>query len=245
MDGDRNTTRVTFDSGPVRRGPRGSISRLPSGSLLVRVYAGLNPVTGREHYLCQTVPASPPAVADAEAACRRLLDRVGAAPCTAHRRDGQRAGRPPLAARLPRPRTHSQSRLPPIGGPPAGIRSSPPNCAPPSMTAPCHPALRCPPSSKSPLPTTSPPVLLTAPHRARPRTSHHGHPRPPRHHRQLQRVQQLSVDDDPGLGAPRHRARSPRQCPRSGSARPPHDRRSQPRVRTTAHSRPNRTDDNP
>jgi integrase len=72
----RNNTRVTSDDGPVRRGPRGSISRLPSGSLRVRVYAGVNPVTGREHYLRETVPAGPSACEEAEAAGRRLLDRV-------------------------------------------------------------------------------------------------------------------------------------------------------------------------
>jgi integrase len=76
MARDRNTTTVISDSAPVRRGPRGSINRLPSGSLRVRVYAGLDPVTGREHYLRETVPAGPTARDDAEAVCRRLLDRV-------------------------------------------------------------------------------------------------------------------------------------------------------------------------
>jgi hypothetical protein len=61
---------------PVRRGARGSICRLPSGSLRVRVYAGANPVTGRQRCLSETIPDGPTALADAEAACRRLVDRV-------------------------------------------------------------------------------------------------------------------------------------------------------------------------
>lgn len=76
MGRDMNTTRVTHNGAPIRRGPRGSISRLPSGSLRVRVYAGINPVTGRAHHLRETVLAGPTALADAEAACRRLLDQV-------------------------------------------------------------------------------------------------------------------------------------------------------------------------
>lgn len=76
--------RITSDKTPVPRGPRGSIGRLPSASLRVRVYAGANPVTGRPRYLTQTIPAGPNAGEEAEAACRRLLDRVreGRAPRT-------------------------------------------------------------------------------------------------------------------------------------------------------------------
>jgi integrase len=61
---------------PVRRRARGSISRSPSGSLRVRVYAGPEPITGRERYLSETVGTGPAARARAEEACRRLLGRV-------------------------------------------------------------------------------------------------------------------------------------------------------------------------
>ncbi len=60
----------------VRRGARGSITRLPSGSLRVRVYSGLDPVTRHRRYLSETVPDSPAALEGAEAACRRLLTQV-------------------------------------------------------------------------------------------------------------------------------------------------------------------------
>ncbi|HEV2784112.1 MAG TPA: hypothetical protein VGX25_32395 [Actinophytocola sp.] len=40
------------------------------------VYAGTDPVTGRTHYLRETVPAGPTALVEAGAVCRRLLARV-------------------------------------------------------------------------------------------------------------------------------------------------------------------------
>src|SRR5688500_12397097 len=43
----------------VPRRARGSISRLSSGSLRVRVYAGTDPVTGRQGYLSETVGPGP------------------------------------------------------------------------------------------------------------------------------------------------------------------------------------------
>lgn len=61
---------------PVRRGARGSITRLPSGSLRVRVYSDLDPVTRHRRYLTETIPDGPDALEDAEAACRRLLTQV-------------------------------------------------------------------------------------------------------------------------------------------------------------------------
>jgi integrase len=61
---------------PVRRRARGSISRLPSGALRVRVYAGADPITGRRGYLSETVAAGPMARERAEEASRRLLARV-------------------------------------------------------------------------------------------------------------------------------------------------------------------------
>jgi integrase len=74
----RDITNSTASSGfaPARRRARGSISRMASGSLRVRVYAGLDPITGRRRYLRQTVPPGPTALEDAEAACRRLLTLV-------------------------------------------------------------------------------------------------------------------------------------------------------------------------
>lgn len=54
------------------RRPRGNVEELPSGSLRVSVYAGIDPLTGRRHYLRETVPAGPKARADADKALRRL-----------------------------------------------------------------------------------------------------------------------------------------------------------------------------
>ncbi|MFL6119814.1 tyrosine-type recombinase/integrase [Actinophytocola sp.] len=76
MARDKTTIPLNHRVHPVRRGARGSISRLPSGSLRVRVYAGTHPVTGRQHNLSHTVPDGPTAHAGAEAACRRLVDQV-------------------------------------------------------------------------------------------------------------------------------------------------------------------------
>ncbi|MCW2612450.1 MAG: integrase family protein, partial [Cryptosporangiaceae bacterium] len=39
---------------PSKRRQRGSIDQLPSGSFRVRVYAGVDPLTGRDHYLKET-----------------------------------------------------------------------------------------------------------------------------------------------------------------------------------------------
>lgn len=40
-----------------RRRNRGEIETRPSGSLRVRVYAGIDPTSGRRHYLTEVVPA--------------------------------------------------------------------------------------------------------------------------------------------------------------------------------------------
>lgn len=40
---------------------RDEIKTLPSGSLCVRVYAGVDPITGKRHYLTEIVPAGPDA----------------------------------------------------------------------------------------------------------------------------------------------------------------------------------------
>ncbi|MEU4242480.1 substrate-binding domain-containing protein [Actinoplanes sp. NPDC026619] len=59
-----------------RRVARGEIERLPSGSLRVRVYAGIDPTTRKRRYLLETVPAGDNAERDAEAARVRLLREV-------------------------------------------------------------------------------------------------------------------------------------------------------------------------
>ena len=61
-----------------RRRTRGTISSLPSGALRVRVYAGTDPVTSKDRYLRETVPAGPKAAAEAEKVRTRLLGEVDA-----------------------------------------------------------------------------------------------------------------------------------------------------------------------
>ncbi|MFQ6212449.1 hypothetical protein ACLMMQ_29835, partial [Bacillus mobilis] len=50
---------------------RGEIMELPSGSLRVRVYAGVDPLTGKRHYLTETITAG-------RDARQFLLDAAGA-----------------------------------------------------------------------------------------------------------------------------------------------------------------------
>jgi integrase len=62
---------------PRRRArARGRIEELPSGSLRVSVYAGIDPVSKRRHYLREVVPAGPKAMAEAEKVARRLAGQV-------------------------------------------------------------------------------------------------------------------------------------------------------------------------
>lgn len=49
---------------------------MPSGALRVRVYAGIDPVSGRRHYLTEQVKAGPKATRQAEAVRQRLLSEV-------------------------------------------------------------------------------------------------------------------------------------------------------------------------
>lgn len=49
---------------------------LPSGALRVKVYAGDDPLTGRRHFLRETIPAGPTAAREAEKARTRLLNQV-------------------------------------------------------------------------------------------------------------------------------------------------------------------------
>jgi integrase len=45
-------------SGSTRRKrQRGEIETLPSGSLRVRVYAGVDPISGKRHHLTEVIPA--------------------------------------------------------------------------------------------------------------------------------------------------------------------------------------------
>ncbi len=63
---------------PARRA-RGEIEQLPSGSLRVRVYAGVDPATGKRRYLVETVPAGRNAARQAEQVRARLLEQARAA----------------------------------------------------------------------------------------------------------------------------------------------------------------------
>lgn len=62
-------------AGPRRR-KRGEIAALPSGSLRVKVYDGLDPLSGKRNYLTDTIPAGPTAADDAERARTRLQSQV-------------------------------------------------------------------------------------------------------------------------------------------------------------------------
>lgn len=55
---------------------RGSIDELPSGALRVRVYAGIDPVSKKRHYLTDVVPPGPKAEKEAEKARTRLLNEL-------------------------------------------------------------------------------------------------------------------------------------------------------------------------
>ena len=49
---------------------------LPSGSIRVKVYAGIDPVTKKRHYLDEVITAGPKAAKEAEKARTRLLAQV-------------------------------------------------------------------------------------------------------------------------------------------------------------------------
>lgn len=63
-------------AGNRRKRPRGSVEKLPSGALRVKVYAGFDPVTKRRHYLTEVVSAGRGAEAEAEKVLTRLLNEV-------------------------------------------------------------------------------------------------------------------------------------------------------------------------
>lgn len=77
---------------------RGEIETLPSGSLRVRVYDGVDPATGRRRYLSETVPAGPAARLIAAEVRDRLLAEA------AHRRAGRAATARTAPARTAAPR---------------------------------------------------------------------------------------------------------------------------------------------
>jgi integrase len=60
----------------ARRRTRGEVEALPSGSFRVRVYAGIDPLTGKRHHLTEVVPAGPKAAKEAEKVRTRLLADV-------------------------------------------------------------------------------------------------------------------------------------------------------------------------
>ncbi|MBT2225035.1 LacI family DNA-binding transcriptional regulator [Nonomuraea sp. NEAU-A123] len=80
---------MSSESGPRRRA-RGEVETLPSGSLRVRVYAGVDPVSKKREYLVRTVPAGPQAGQEAEEVRARLLQEVAERRAGAQRVDGRR-----------------------------------------------------------------------------------------------------------------------------------------------------------
>ncbi|MFI6331980.1 tyrosine-type recombinase/integrase [Micromonospora chersina] len=60
----------------ARKRQRGEIETLPSGSLRVKVYAGVDPISGKRHYLTETIPAGRSAEREAEKVRTRFLAQV-------------------------------------------------------------------------------------------------------------------------------------------------------------------------
>lgn len=60
----------------ARKRSRGEVEKLPSGALRVKVYAGEDALTGRRHFLRETVPPGPGAAREAERVKARLLTQV-------------------------------------------------------------------------------------------------------------------------------------------------------------------------
>ena len=61
---------------PAEGRKRGEIEALPSGSLRVKVYAGIDPLAGKRHYLNEVVPAGPTALKEARSVRTRLINQV-------------------------------------------------------------------------------------------------------------------------------------------------------------------------
>ena len=66
---------MATQSSPRRRA-RGGVDNLPSGALRVRVFTGMDPLTGKRNYLTETIPPGPNAATLAEQARTRLLNQV-------------------------------------------------------------------------------------------------------------------------------------------------------------------------
>jgi integrase len=60
----------------LRTRQRGTIDKLPSGALRVRVYSGVDPISKRRMYLTEVVPAGPKVSDQAEKVRTRLLHQV-------------------------------------------------------------------------------------------------------------------------------------------------------------------------
>lgn len=70
-------SRTMTDAGGRRqKRQRGQIETLPSDALRVKVYAGVDPLNGRRHYLRETVPAGLNAEAEAEKVRIRLVNGI-------------------------------------------------------------------------------------------------------------------------------------------------------------------------
>lgn len=67
---------MTHAPASPRQRRRGTVEALPSGSLRVQVYAGIDPVSGKKIRLTETIPPGPRAAGDAEKARTRLLAQV-------------------------------------------------------------------------------------------------------------------------------------------------------------------------
>ncbi|MDP9799029.1 integrase [Catenuloplanes nepalensis] len=61
---------------PAKKRDRGSIETLPSGSLRVKVYAGIDPITKRRYDLTETIPPGPRADREAQKALTKLLRQL-------------------------------------------------------------------------------------------------------------------------------------------------------------------------
>lgn len=67
---------MTDAGGRRQKRQRGQIETLPSDALRVKVYAGVDPLNGRRHYLRETVPAGLNAEAEAEKVRIRLVNGI-------------------------------------------------------------------------------------------------------------------------------------------------------------------------
>ncbi|WP_051797467.1 tyrosine-type recombinase/integrase [Catenuloplanes japonicus] len=61
---------------PAQKRDRGRIETLPSGSLRVKVYAGIDPITKRRYDLTETIPPGPRADREAQKALTKLLGQL-------------------------------------------------------------------------------------------------------------------------------------------------------------------------